>query len=113
MNYKTIGERLKYIRVKNDKTQDELGGMLFLSRDHISRLERNKCNPTESTIELFCKLFGVNKNWILTGTGDVFNNAENKIEYNEELKEVVDKLVNLPQDDYNKAMKIIKMLLSE
>ena len=63
MNYKTIGERLKYIRTLNGKTQDEVGGMLFLSRDHVSRLERNKCNPTESTLELFCKLFGVNKNW--------------------------------------------------
>lgn len=51
---KTQGERLKYVRKQNNKTQQQVGELLHLSRDHVSRLERNKCDPTGSTIDLFC-----------------------------------------------------------
>jgi transcriptional regulator with XRE-family HTH domain len=112
-NLKTQGERLKYVRKMNNKTQQEIGELLHLSRDHVSRLERNKCDPTGSTIDLFCRLFGINKDWLINGNGEIYDNTVNKIECNEELKELTNKIMNLPKQQYNQVMDILKIYLED
>ena len=99
-NLKTQGERLKYVRKMNNKTQQEIGELLHLSRDHVSRLERNKCDPTGSTIDLFCRLFGINKDWLINGNGEIYDNTVNKI-------------MNLPKQQYNQVMNILKIYLED
>lgn len=112
IKFETQGERLKYIRKQHKKTQQQMGEALHLSRDHISRLERNQCNPTASTIDLFCRLFGVNKEWILTGNGRMDSDLST-LENHYEFKELADKIIKLPQDKYDKVMTLLKIYLED
>lgn len=113
LTLKTQGERLKYVRKLNKKTQQQVGDLLHLTRDHVSRLERNQCPPTGSTIDLFCRLFGINKDWLISGTGEIHDNAVNVVECNEELKELTNKIMNLPKQQYDQVLDIIRIYLED
>lgn len=69
----TIGERIKYIRKdKNKLTLDVFGKRVGISAASISALELGKNNPSEQTIKLICREFGVNEIWLRTGSGEPY-----------------------------------------
>lgn len=68
----TINERIKQIRKEANLKQRPFAERTGLSVDGISQIERGVSNPSPTTIELICREFNVNREWLLTGEGDMY-----------------------------------------
>lgn len=62
-----ISKNIKQIRQKNNMTQEELAGALFVTRQTISNYETGKSNPDIDTIIKIAELFRVDANTIIYG----------------------------------------------
>lgn len=69
------GERLRKIRKSLGLTQNELATILKTSHGHISGMEKDKKNITDSTIDLLFLKCNVNENFIRNNQGEMFNSA--------------------------------------
>lgn len=70
----TQGERVKAIR-KSEKlnlTLEQFGDKIGLKKSAMSLIENDKNTLTDSNIKSICREFGVNKEWLLTGEGEMF-----------------------------------------
>ena len=65
-------ERIKLIRQSLGLTQDEFASRIGISRSALSLLESGKNNPSERTVMLICREFGVNLDYLLHGTSPMF-----------------------------------------
>lgn len=68
---KTIGEKIKDIRKSNRLTQQQFADSLGISRPHLSKIESNKENASDSVIKLISNLYDVNYDW-LTSVNETF-----------------------------------------
>ncbi len=68
-----MNERLKQIRLCNKISQEEFGKRIGIeSRAHISALENGNRNITDRIINDVCRVFSINKEWLLTGNGEMY-----------------------------------------
>lgn len=78
-----IHERIKELRKKHLKmSQTAFGERLGVSRSVINNIELNVLARPEQKMSLYkliCSEFGINENWLLNGTGDMY--ADDKTEY--------------------------------
>lgn len=70
--YDGSGERLFCIRKALKMTQIEFAKIVNSSNGHISDMEKDRKNITESTIELLKLKCNVNEDWLRTGFGEMF-----------------------------------------
>ena len=68
-----ISERVKALRKQLGLNQTEFGRKLGVTRSVIINIELNKVPPKEIFIEHLCDIFYVNKTWLLSGTGEMFD----------------------------------------
>ena len=75
-----IYERIRELRKKHLKISMEVfGKRLGVSRDTINNIELNRlARPDQkmSLYKLICSEFGVSEEWLLNGTGDMWDNKE-------------------------------------
>lgn len=69
----TINNRLRELRKVLNLTQPQFGETLGVGIGVIKNLERNLTEPKKEFINLVCTIHNVNKDWLLTGNGDMFN----------------------------------------
>lgn len=82
-----FSERIRFIRKNLSLSQQEFGKQLGVSRDVICNLEYGRVEPKEPFLTLLCNTFDINKDWLLTGEGDMTDkNIESKKVINEALK---------------------------
>lgn len=62
--------RIKKIRTDNKLSMEKFGERIGITKASVSRIESGENNPSEQTIILICKEFGINKEWLLTGKGE-------------------------------------------
>lgn len=74
----TLGERLKFLRLMNKKTQTEVGKIIDVSKSAISCYENDKTIPSTNNLVLLAKYFDVNISYII---GDGNRMHENGKEY--------------------------------
>ncbi len=67
-----MSERLKILRKELGMTQQEFADKLGIARGNIGSYEVGKNNLSDAVISLICREFNVNKNWLRTGTGEMF-----------------------------------------
>jgi transcriptional regulator with XRE-family HTH domain len=67
-----IKERIKEIREKLNISQRDFAQKIFISQTLLGDIELGNRTATERTIQLISTEFNVNKEWILTGQGDMF-----------------------------------------
>lgn len=60
-----LSERLKELRLANQKKQDELAELLDLSYSAYKRYEYGEREPTASTIVRMARYFGVSSDYLL------------------------------------------------
>ncbi len=65
-------ERIKQIRNYFSLSQTKFAKMLNKSAGFISTVENGRCGLSESTVNDICSVFGIDKNWLLTGEGEMF-----------------------------------------
>lgn len=102
-------ERIKLIRQSLGLTQDEFASRIGISRSALSLLESGKNNPSERTVMLICREFGVNLDYLLHGAGPMFAPKEatalDRIDQllgggNEFVKAVFVELADLSDDEW-------------
>ena len=64
---KTMGTRLKELRMNAGYTGEEVGRMLQVSKSAISMWEKDLRSPSADLIERFADIYGVSTDYIITG----------------------------------------------
>ena len=64
--------RIKELRRVLGLSQDEFGRRLGVTRGAVTNIELNKVEPKPLFIDLICREFKVNENWLRTGEGEMF-----------------------------------------
>ncbi len=72
----SLGERLIYARKNKGYTQDALAETIGVSRGVIFNLEKNKTEPQMIVINAISQCLKINKNWLLTGEGEMSDTDE-------------------------------------
>lgn len=66
-----MNERIKQVRISNDKTQLEFANSLGLTRNYIAMIEIGQRDPSDRTIADICRIFNINETWLRTGEGEM------------------------------------------
>lgn len=67
-----ISERIALIREKSGITQKKFGKLVDISAQSVSKLEKGENNPSSQTVTLICQKFNVNRTWLETGEGEMY-----------------------------------------
>ena len=67
-----IGERIKQVRKDAELTLEKFAERIGIKGPSVSMIERGISNPSQQTISLICREFGVNEDWLRTGAGEMF-----------------------------------------
>ena len=67
----TQGERVKELRKHLGLTLEKFGERLGVQKSAISKIERGDCGLTEANIKAICREFGINEEWLRTGSGEI------------------------------------------
>lgn len=109
-----INERLEYIRKTEKLSRSKFGLKLGKTEDAIYSLEKNRVSISKEFIELVCNTFNINKEWILKGTGEMYNTTDClDINVPDEIKEMIRKFMTLNENDQEKLNKILDVFISE
>lgn len=73
-----INSRFKELRKHLGLSQFYFAKKIDRSVGCISNIERNKCFVSDETIDSVCSTFGVNKVWLVSGTGPMFTSGNEK-----------------------------------
>jgi transcriptional regulator with XRE-family HTH domain len=77
----TINERIKEIRRTLNKSQREFAQAIYVSYGYLSEIETGHKEVKDRLVHLISGAFSVNKHWLLTGKGRMFNSTpEEKME---------------------------------
>ena len=80
-----ISERLKDLRKQLKFSRTEFGKKLGVTNSVITNIELNRVPPKDIFIEHVCDIFDVNKEWLLSGTDEMFNPSTSENKSSEEL----------------------------
>lgn len=111
-----ISELIKLLNIK----QKDFANRLNLKPNTLSMIKNNKRNVTERTISDIVREFNVNKEWLVNGTGEVFNSSTNNKNYIDELikqynlspsdKKVLETYINMDENNRNLFYTFIKSI---
>ena len=68
----TIGNRLRAVRKALGLTQQEFATEVGLKQSTIAMYEMGHGKASERVITTLCKEYDINRNWLLTGEGEMF-----------------------------------------
>jgi transcriptional regulator with XRE-family HTH domain len=68
-----LNERLKIIRKTLNLTQKSFAKSIFISTSYYANIESGQRQVFEKIIDSVCKVYNANKDWVLTGKGEIFN----------------------------------------
>ena len=72
MNKAELGERVKIIRKHFGLSQAQFAQKINRSPGFISNVETGRSEISESTVHSVCTAFGINKSWLIEGSGEMF-----------------------------------------
>ncbi len=102
----TLGEKIKALRKGKKISQEQLAMMLQINRNHLSRIETDKSEPTASILKDLTRLFDINLNSLL----DIELSEEpleNKINY------IIENCRFLHEKDVDFVVRIISIMREE
>jgi len=73
---KELGARLAELRMALDLTQEKFAEKIRVSKGYMSSLEKSHRELNVRLIKLIADTFGVSENWLLCGTGPMFNDPK-------------------------------------
>ena len=71
-----ISERFKQLRNELGKSQTEFGAGIGVSRSVINNIERGVTEPSDVFLNHLCVVYNVNREWLGTGEGEMFDKSE-------------------------------------
>ena len=89
MNKAELGERVKIIRKHFGLSQAQFAQKVNRSPGYLSNLEKGNSGISEETAKVICFLFGVNKEWLVSGVGEIgCGDAADKTGIGKRIKEI-------------------------
>ena len=85
----TVGERIRQIRKENGLTQVEFAVRLKIGGTSVSKLEKGENNPSDQTVTLICREFGVREAWLRTGEGPEREEQPRNADLESQLNELI------------------------
>ena len=80
-NISDVNDRIKILREAEELSQAKFGEKISLERSSISLMERKQRNVTDRVVSDICRVFGVNRDWLMTGEGDLYTTIDEKFVY--------------------------------
>ncbi|CZR95875.1 Helix-turn-helix domain protein [Clostridioides difficile] len=108
-----IKDRIKELRKIQQMTQSEFGEKIFVSRSLISAYEKGIKPIPNRTIETICNSFNVNKQWLLTGEGDIYIDELEGYTTSEKSKKFVKLFLELDEEDQDFIIDATKRILKK
>ena len=71
-----ISERFKQLRDELGKSQTEFGAGIGVSRSVINNIERGVTEPSDVFLNHLCVVYNVNRAWLETGEGELFDKSK-------------------------------------
>jgi len=113
-----VSERIKYLRKDIlHLTQQEFADNLKVSRSNLGNIETDRVNVTERVLSDICRVFNVNIEWLVEGTGDIFAKKDLvqfvldlKTNKNPRVGRFVDALVSLSDSEIEALLDAIEIL---
>jgi transcriptional regulator with XRE-family HTH domain len=68
----SIGQRIIDIRSMLNMTQEDISKDIYVSRSAVGQYETGVKLPSRAVIAHICNTYNVNKDWLLTGKGEIF-----------------------------------------
>ena len=65
-------ERIKQLRKVLNLSQESFSSKLNISRSHFAMIENGSKNITDRVFSDICRVFNVNEEWLINGTGEMF-----------------------------------------
>ena len=93
-------DRIKALRERLGKSQDEFGKDLGLTRNYISLIENGQRNLSDQSIKVLCSLYDVNEKWLRTGNGEMFIPKTK----NEQINEMLIDVLKCEDSDFKKRL---------
>ena len=91
-----MNERIKLVRIKKSLNQTDFAKRLSISRSAVCKIESGENSPSEQTINLICKEFNVNSEWLRTGKGEMFIERSK----DEQISEMLGKIQKSGEDNF-------------
>ena len=73
-----LNSRVKQVRTTLNISQRDFAKRIFISQTLLGNIELGVRNVNDRTVQLIVNSFNVNKNWLLTGEGEMFDNQPDK-----------------------------------
>lgn len=67
-----MNERIKELRKVLNLSQESFSSKLNISRSHFAMIENASKNITDRVFSDICRVFNVNEEWLINGTGEMF-----------------------------------------
>lgn len=71
-----MNTRIQAVRKSFKMTQDEFAEKIGLSKNFVWMIEKGDRIPSERTIKDICREFKVNYDWLVSGTGEMFQDDD-------------------------------------
>ncbi|MGX8127422.1 helix-turn-helix domain-containing protein [Clostridioides difficile] len=113
---KKIGQRLKEVRTAKKLTQAQVAEAIHVSRSLIASYEKGLKPISKRTLETLYDIFGINKDWLLNGTGgkdNMFVDILEDIDADEEIKEMTRMYLKLDDEMRNVVKKFMLSSIEE
>lgn len=99
-----MNERIKQLRKILGLSREEFANRLGLkSRGKIENIELGRTSPDEPFLDLICKTYNVNSNWLHTGKGGD-DNMFIKLSRNDELSKFIGSIMEYEDDSFKKRL---------
>lgn len=115
-------ERIKELRKALGKTQKDFADSLELSRNFIAQVETGAKTPSERTLKDICREFKVNYDWLVNGTGEMFQDDDSDAQAivdsvmtgdNEFAKKILVQFARLDENRWRQIEEILNELKKE
>jgi transcriptional regulator with XRE-family HTH domain len=109
MAVSTISGRIKSVRKALGISQRDFCEGIYLSHSFYSKIETGMRNPNERVYELISNKYKVNKDWLITGKGEMFSESPPDVELMQ-LVEIIKELDPLFRDCIIQQIKLMANL---
>jgi len=93
----SVKDRIKALRKALKLSQENFGKRIYVSQSLLTEIESGNRKINDRTIQLIVSEYNVNKDWLLTGNGDMFSTSPPDLK-KEQLIEIFNELDSMLQD---------------
>lgn len=114
-----MNTRIQQIRKTAKMTQDEFADKIGLSKNFVWMIEKGERTPSERTIKDICREFKANYDWLVNGTGDMFQDDDSDAQAivdsvmtgdNDFAKKTLVKFARLSEEHWRQLQEILEEL---